>query len=119
VRLCSMAARIEGFEGFFVDFLVFVDVDGSADVALEAGVEEAGGFGEGGCLGEGEFDDVFVGFSGADNSGVGEDGSSHLLPLLDDFGVGGVDEGANVDEGFAAPVGEGFEFFVDEMGGGF
>ena len=54
--------------------LALADVDGAADVALQAGVEEAGRVGQRGTFGEGQLDDALVGLSGADDAGVGEDG---------------------------------------------
>ena len=41
VKSCGGADQ--GFEGWFVEGFVFVDVDGAAGVAFEAGVEEVGG----------------------------------------------------------------------------
>ncbi len=109
----------EGLEGWLVELVAGVEVDGSAEVAVEAGVEEAGGVGQGGAVGEGEFDDFFVGFSGADDAVVGPDGSPTPLPLFDDLGVGLVDDGADVCEGLAAPVCELIDLCVDEGGCGF
>ena len=108
----------EGLEGWFVELVVGVEVDGSAEVAVEAGVEEAGGVGQGGPVGEGEFDDVFVGLPGAYDAVVGPDGRSAPLPLFDDLRVGLVDDGANMCEGLAAPVCELMDLRVDEGGGG-
>jgi len=106
----------KGFEGGLVDFFVFVDVDGAADVAFEAGVEKFGGIFERGAFGEGEFYGGFVGFSGADDAGVGEDGDAAPFYFFDDLGIGGVDEFADAGESLAAPVGEVCDAFVYEFG---
>ena len=99
----------EVFQGGFIDGLAFADVDGTPDIAFEAGVEETGWVGQCGPLRKGQFDGVFVGLPGADNTGVGEDGRSRAggldpLPLFDDLGVCFVDKFADFCEGMAAPV---------------
>jgi hypothetical protein len=109
----------EVLEGGLVDLFAFVDVDGAAYIAFEAGVEEAGGVFEGCAFGEGQLDDALVGFSGADDACVREDGNASPLHFFDDFRIGFVDELAYFGEGFSSPVGEGFDPGVDEGGGGF
>src|SRR5271156_5763072 len=58
----------ERLEGGLVDFFSFVDVYRAADVSFEAGVEEAGGIFQRCAFGEGELDDILVGFAGADDA---------------------------------------------------
>jgi hypothetical protein len=101
----------EVLEGGGVDLVVFAEVDGAADVAFQAGVEEVGWVFQSGAAGEGELDDLLVGFARAEDAVEGEDGDAggvgRLLPfaLFDDGGVGCVDELADVGKGVGAPVG--------------
>ena len=114
----------EGLQSGLIHLLAFVDVDGAADVAFEAGVEEAGGVRQRRALGEGQFDDALVGLSGADDAAAGEDGRTRRrgfdpLPLFDNLRVGGEDDLADVCEGLAAPIAEVFDLRVDLCGGRF
>src|SRR3954468_1955838 len=52
-------------EGADVHALALVDVDGAADVSVQARVEEAGGVLQGGAMGEGQLHDLRVGLAGA------------------------------------------------------
>src|SRR3546814_4655643 len=106
----------EGFQGLLVDGFAFVEVDGAAGVSFEAGVEEAGGVGQGGALGEGGLDGGLVGLAGADDPGVGPHRNAAPLPLLDDLRIGLADEAANPGEGLAAPVVQGLDLRVYELG---
>ena len=108
----------EVLEGWWVEVVLLVDVDGSTEVAVQTGVEEMRGIGQGGALGEGQFDDIFVGLPGAKDTGVGPDGRSPPLPLFDDVGVSLEDEGANGREGLSAPIRELLDPGIDEGGGG-
>ena len=58
---------------------------------------------------EGEFNDLLVGFPGADNAVMGPDGDSWVrrlypFPLLLDFGVGIMNELSEMGEGLSSPV---------------
>src|SRR4051812_12954326 len=77
----GLAGEIEGdcgadevLERSFVDLFAFVDVDGAADIAFEAGVEEASWIVQRRALREGELDDTLVGLARADDARAGEDG---------------------------------------------
>ena len=107
------------FQGGPVDLVGFMDVNGAADVAIEAGVEEAGRVFERCSFGEGQLDDTIVGLAGADDAAMGEDGSSAPLQLFDDLGVGVVDELADLGECRSAPVAKRFDLLIDECSGGF
>jgi hypothetical protein len=126
--LLAFALDVEGDSGAdeilerrLVDFVAFVDVDGAADIAVEARVEEPGRVYEGSAFRKGQLDVILVRLPGADDAGVRKDGRARIgrfgpLPLFDDFWVGRVDEGADFGEDLAAPVGEVFDLLVD--GGG-
>jgi hypothetical protein len=78
-------------EGSFVDLLPFAEVDRAPYVPFQAGIEELLRVFDGGSTKEGEFNDLLVGFPGADNAVMGPDGDSWVrrlypFPLLLDFG---------------------------------
>ena len=79
----------ERFERGLVNFFSFVDVDRAAYVSVETRVEETGRIFQRRALGEGQLDDILIGFAGADdavvrpNRGAGF-GWFDPLPLLDD-----------------------------------
>jgi hypothetical protein len=50
----------ETLQGRLIDLVVFVDVDGAPDIALEAGVEQASWVWQRRSLGKGHLDDVLV-----------------------------------------------------------
>jgi hypothetical protein len=52
----------------FVNGVAFVNIDGAADVAFKAGVEELVGVGKYGAACEGEFDGLLVRLAGADDA---------------------------------------------------
>ena len=79
VAIESDGGADELLQGGFMDGVVFVDVNGAADVAFEAGVEEAGGVGQGCSFGEGHLDDTFVDLSGAEDAVEGPGGSASPL----------------------------------------
>ena len=74
--------------------VALAEVDGAAGVAVEAGVEEAGGSGRTAPLAKVSLTDCLVGLAGADDAGVRPDRDAAPLPFLDDFGVGLVDQRA-------------------------
>src|SRR5262245_14273341 len=65
----------EIFQGGLVDLFAFVDVDGTPDISLEAGVEETRRVLQRGSLGKCHLDHVLVGLSRADDAAMGPDGS--------------------------------------------
>src|SRR3954466_7307200 len=92
-----------------VDRVVLLDVDGTPDLPLEAGVEQTRGIAHSGTLEEGQLDHVLVGLAGTDAPVVGPDRCSgvrglHPLPLLDDVGVRFLDDPSHLGEPLAAPV---------------
>src|SRR5271168_637166 len=95
----------ERLEGGGVNLFSFMDVYRAAYVSFEAGVEEAGGIFQRCAFGEGELDDILVGFAGADDAVVRPD-RNRPLPFFHDVRVCCLDEFAHSAEGFAAPVGE-------------
>src|SRR5581483_7062478 len=82
-----------------INLVVFVEIDGAADISFEAGVEEAGMVRKRSPFGEGQLDGVFVRLSRAEDAAVRPDGDSRRcrlgpLPLFDNLRVGLMDEGA-------------------------
>src|SRR5256714_1655556 len=105
----------ERLEGGLVNFFSFVDVDRAAYVSIEARVEETGRILHRRALGEGELDDILVGFASADDALMRPDRSAHPLPFLDDVRVGFLYELAHSAEGFPTPVPELGDSFRDEL----
>src|SRR5215213_2965544 len=99
-----------------VDLLALVDVERAPGVAAEAGVEEIRGVLQRGALGEGQLHLVLVALAGADDPVVRPDRVAPF-PLLDDLGVGLLDQAADAGEGLAAPVAELRDPLVDQLGG--
>src|SRR5262245_8729448 len=81
-----------------------MEVDGTPDVAFEAGVEEARRVLQRGALCEGHLHDIRVRLTGADHSGMRPHRNPSPLPLLDHFGVGLLDENADPSERLAPPI---------------
>ena len=73
----------ERLERGLVERFSFMDVDGAADVSLEARVEETGRVFQRRAIGEGQFHGVLVGLAGADDPVMRPD-RGRPLPLLDD-----------------------------------
>src|SRR5678816_3442094 len=127
LRRFRLARTVEGdrltnerFEGGLVNLFSFVDVERAADVAVETRVEETGRILQRRALGEGQLHDSLVRLASADDAVVRPDrgagpGRFHPLPLLDDVGVGLLDERAHSAEGFPAPVPEFDDSFRDEI----
>ncbi len=114
---CNRGAD-ELFEGGFVYLFSFVDINRAAHIAFQAGIEELCGILEGRSAGEGELDDLLVGFTGADDAVVREDGRSRIgclgpLPLFFDGGIGFVNELAEAVQGHATPVVKMLDLRVD------
>src|SRR5262245_44117644 len=83
-----------------------MEVDGTPDVAFEAGVEEARRVLQRGALCEGHLHDIHVRLTGADHSRVRPHRNPSPLPLLDHFGVGLPDENSDPSERLAPPITE-------------
>jgi hypothetical protein len=94
----------ELFESGFVDLLAFAEVDRTARVPLEAGVEQLLRVFERGSAEKGELHDLLVRFPGADAAVMVPNGGSPPFPLLLDVGVGIVDELTDVSEGGSSPI---------------
>jgi hypothetical protein len=107
----------ERLKRLLVDLIALADIDGTPHIAVEAGVEQTRRVLQPGSLGERHLDDALVGFSGADNAGVGPDGGSHPLPLFDDFGIRLVDDAAQFGEHLPAPVVQVLDPSVDQCRG--
>src|SRR6188768_1351123 len=105
----------EALQCLLVYLLALVEVDGSPGVALEARVEEARRIVEGRALREGHLHDLLVGLPGADDAVVLPDGSAPPLPLLDDLGIGLLDEGTEPAEHLAPPVAQLLDSRVDQL----
>src|SRR5438874_10963348 len=91
-------------EGGLVELLACANVDGSARVPLETGVEQLPGVLEGGASEEGELHDLLVRLPRTDAAVMGPDRSPHPFPFLLDLGVRVVDDLANPGERLAPPV---------------
>src|SRR5262245_49649938 len=99
----------ERHEGLLVDLIVLVEVDGPPGVALEARVEQPRGILQRGALEECELDHALVRLTGADRTLVRPHRDAGIgglppLPLLDNLGVGLLDQGADPRERGAPPV---------------
>src|SRR5436190_9132078 len=79
-------------------------IDGTPDVALEAGVEEARRVLQRGALGEGHLHVILVRLTGADHPGVVPDRDPSPFPLLDHLGVDLLDESSDPSERLASPI---------------
>ena len=127
-ELLRAAALVQGdrslhqcLEGAGVELRALVEVDRPPGVPVEARVEQPGRVGERGAPGERELDLVLVGLTGADDPGVRPRRDPRArrlgpLPLLDDVGVGRLDELAHPAQDLAAPVAELGDAFVDPGG---
>src|SRR6516225_11839035 len=96
----------EGLQRLLVYLLALVEVDGTPCVPLKTGVEEARRILQSRPFGEGHLHDVLVGLACADQSVVRPHWNASPLPLLDDFGIGFLDQGTEPAEHHAAPVAE-------------
>ncbi len=105
----------ERLQRLLVDLLALVEVDGTPGVPLEAGVEEARRVLQRRPLGEGHLHDALVGLAGADHPVVVPRRDAAPLPLLDDFGIGLLDQGAEPAEHLAPPVAELLDPRVDQL----
>src|SRR5262245_7082928 len=95
-----------------------MEVDGTPDVAFEAGVEEARRVLQRGALGEGHLHDILVRLTGADHSGVRPHRNPSPLPLLDHFGVGLLDENSDPSERLAPPISQLLDSRIYQLRGG-
>src|SRR5262245_34734520 len=105
----------ESLQRLLVDLLALVEVDGSPCVALETGVEEARRIVEGRAFGEGHLHHALVGLACADQSVVRPHRNPSPLPLLDDVGIGFLDQGTEPAEHVAAPVAQLLDSRVDQL----
>src|SRR5690242_3717403 len=81
-----------------------MEINGTPGVAFKAGVEKMRRVLQGRAFCEGHLYDRLVGFSGADQSVVVPHRNASPLPLLDDFGIGFLDQSAQPAEHLAPPV---------------
>src|SRR5215813_6006110 len=105
----------ESLQRLLVDLLALVEVDGTPCVPFEAGVEEARRILQSRPFGEGHLHDVLVSLARADQSVVRPHRNASPLPLLDDFGIGLLDQGTQPAERLAPPVAELLDSRVDQL----
>ena len=94
----------ESLEGGVVNFVAFVQVDGTPGVAFKAGVEELRRIPQLSTLGECQLDHVLVCLARADQPVVRPHRNASPLPLFGNPGVGLFYQGADPGERLAAPV---------------
>src|SRR5262249_19826213 len=105
----------QGLQRMLVDPLAFVEVDSAPGVPLETGVEKSRRVLESCPLGEGHLHDILVSLARADQSVVGPHRHPAPLPLLDDFGIGLLDQAMSSGECLAAPVAQLLDSAVYEL----
>src|ERR1700719_632139 len=94
----------ESLQRLLVYLLTLVEVDGTPCVPVKAGVEEGRRILQSCPFGEGHLHDVLVSLACADQSVVRPHRNPSPLPLLDDFGIGFLDQGPEPAEHLAPPV---------------
>src|SRR5436190_3584939 len=94
----------ESLQRLLVYLLALVEVDGTPCVPVKTGVEEARRILQSRPFGEGHLHDVLVSLARADQSVVRPHRNPSPLPLLDDFGIGFLDQGTEPAEHLAPPV---------------
>src|SRR5207245_8268776 len=94
----------ESLQRLLVYLLALVEVDGTPCVAVKTGVEEARRILESRPFGEGHLHDVLVSLAGAYQSVVRPHRNPSPLPLLDDFGIGILDQGTEPAARVPPPV---------------
>src|SRR4029077_12788457 len=99
-----------------VDLLALAEVDRAPRVPAETGVEEAPRILQSGPLGEGHLHDLLVRLARAEDPVVVPRRNAAPLPLLDDVGIGVLDQGAEPAEELAPPVVELGDSLVDQLG---
>src|SRR5215471_1643418 len=106
----------ESLQRLLVNRLALAEVDGAPGTALKTGIEEPRRILQSRPICERHLHDALVGLAGADHSVVVPHGDASPLPLLDDFGIGFLDQGAESAERLAAPVAELLDSRVDQLG---
>src|SRR3954451_19742940 len=94
----------ESLQRLLIYLLALVEVDGTPCVPVKTGVEEARRILQSRPFGEGHLHDVLVSLACADQSVVRPHRNPSPLPLLDDFGIGFLDQGTEPAEHLAPPV---------------
>src|SRR6516164_10785568 len=94
----------ESLEGGVVHFFAFVQVDGTPDVAVKAGVEELRRIPQLSTLGECQLDHVLVCLPRANQPVVRPHRNASPFPLFGNLRAGFFDQGADPGERLAAPV---------------
>lgn len=113
----------ERLERLLVHFVALMKIDGTPGVAFEAGVEEARRVVQRRALEESHLHDTLVSLAGADDSGVRPHWNSERVGwfspfhLLDDFGIGLLDEPADLCEPLAPPVTQFLDSRIDQLRG--
>src|SRR5258708_19130634 len=88
----------ESLQRLLVYLLALAEVDGAPRVPIKTGVEEARRILQRRPFGEGHLHHVLVGLARADQSVVRPHRNPSPLPLLDDFGIGLLDQGTQPAE---------------------
>src|SRR6185436_10753555 len=105
----------ESLQRVLVYLRALLEVDGTPCVPVKTGVEEARRILQSRPFGEGHLHDVLVGLASADQSVVRPHRDPSPLPLLDDFGIGFLDQGTEPAEHLAPPVAELLDSRVDQL----
>src|SRR5207249_1940531 len=105
----------ESLQRLLVYLLALVKVDGTPCVPVKTGVEEARRVLQSRPFGEGHLHDILVRLTRADQSVVRPDRNTSPLPLLDDFGIGCLDQGTEPAEHLPPPVAELLDSRVDQL----
>jgi len=107
--LAATAARMSSFNAASSIFSPFGEGNRTAHVSRDAGIEGLLRIAEGGAASQGELHDLLVRFLCADHAVIGKNRDAgrcglRPFPLLDDVGIGLVEELTETGEGFPAPV---------------
>jgi hypothetical protein len=95
-----------------VQFIAFVQINGAAHIAFQAGIEKLLWIVNGRTPRESEFDCRFIGFTCADDAVKLPHWHAAPFPFFDHIGFGFVDEFAHLGQHGAAPIGQ----FSDALG---
>lgn len=105
-------------QSLHVHLVALMKVNRASCFTFEARVEEVFGIFQRGSLGESHFYDVLVRLTSADQSIVRPHRNSPF-PFFNDFGIGLLDESAEMQEHLASPVVKLLDFSIYQLRGGF
>jgi hypothetical protein len=92
------------FQSALIDSVALVEINRSPSIPCQAGVEQLVRVWKACTLRKSHFYLVLVGVGQADESIVGPTGRAPPFPLLDDLGVGSMNDFAKIGKHLAAPV---------------